>query len=256
MNAVVSEGGNMSTPIVELQNAAKDYSAGEVEISALREVNLGFEEGEYVVIMGPSGSGKSTLLNLLGCLDRLSTGRYLLAGEDISHLDDNALSEIRSRRLGFIFQSYNLIPQLNVLENIEVPLYYQDVPEREARKRATAMAERMGLGDRVHHKPAQLSGGQQQRVAIARSLVSAPLLILADEPTGNLDSKTGEEILEVIDELNTEGRTIVMVTHDEAIARRAHRIVRLMDGLVQSNTLNDDSPGDNQSTLVAKGGAS
>ncbi|MFP4379064.1 MAG: ABC transporter ATP-binding protein [Candidatus Sumerlaeia bacterium] len=225
-------------PIVELQNVAKTYVMEAVQVKALRDVNVALEEGEYVVIMGPSGSGKSTLLNLLGCLDRITEGRYLLGGEDISNLDDNRLSELRSRKLGFIFQSYNLIPQLNVIQNIEIPLYYQDIPEKEARAKATEQAERMGLGDRLFHRPMELSGGQQQRVAIARSLVSDPLLLLADEPTGNLDTKTGAEILNIIDELNDEGKTIIMVTHDEAIAHRAHRILRLRDGIIEANEWN------------------
>jgi len=222
----------MGIPIVDLQGVGKIYTMETVQVAALVDVNLRIEEGEYVVIMGPSGSGKSTLLNLLGCLDRITSGRFLLGGEDISHLEDDALSSIRSRKLGFIFQSYNLIPQINVLENIEIPLYYQDVPEKEARERARKLAVELGLGDRLDHKPPELSGGQQQRVAIARSLASDPLVILADEPTGNLDSKTGEEILRVIDDLNIKGKTIIMVTHDPAIAHRAHRIVRLMDGRV------------------------
>ncbi|HUT25041.1 MAG TPA: ABC transporter ATP-binding protein [Sumerlaeia bacterium] len=225
----------MTAPIVELRNVWKVYATEGLEVTALRDVSLAIGEGEYAVIMGASGSGKSTLLNVLGCLDRLSRGRYLLGGQDVSDLDDDMLSALRSRKLGFIFQSYNLIPQLNVLENIEAPLYYQDVPERDARRRAADLAERLGLGDRIYHKPAQLSGGQQQRVAIARSLASAPLLLLADEPTGNLDSKTGEEILRIIDELNAEGRTIIMVTHDDAVAHRAHRVVRLLDGGIQSD---------------------
>ena len=228
----------MAGPILALENAWKIYANESIEVVALKETDLAFEEGEYVVIMGPSGSGKSTLLNVLGCLDRISRGRYLLGGEDVSQLDDDQLSTIRSQRLGFIFQSYNLIPQLNVLENIEVPLYYQDVPEKEARDRATKQAVRLGLGARLKHRPFELSGGQQQRVAIARSLAADPLVILADEPTGNLDTRTGEEILTIIDELNDEGRTIVMVTHDENIAHRAHRIVVLRDGAVVRNTYN------------------
>jgi putative ABC transport system ATP-binding protein len=222
-------------PIVALERVCKTYSLADVEVLALDDVTVSIEEGEYCVIMGPSGSGKSTLLNLLGCLDRPSAGRYMLDGQDVSRLTDDALSDIRSRKIGFIFQSYNLIAQLNVLENIEIPLYYQDVAEHEARRRARIFAERMGLGDRLSHRPTQLSGGQQQRVAIARSLVNDPRIILADEPTGNLDSKTGDEILRVIDELNTEGKTIVMVTHDDEIARRAHRVVFLRDGAIQMN---------------------
>jgi putative ABC transport system ATP-binding protein len=191
--------------------------------------------------MGASGSGKSTLLNLLGCLDHLSGGEYLLGGEQISDKSDDQLSEIRSRRIGFIFQSYNLIPQLNVLENIEVPLFYQGISEIQARERAIMLAERMGLSDRLSHKPMELSGGQQQRVAIARALICDPLLMLADEPTGNLDTKTGHEILELIDELHAEGKTIVMVTHDDDIAHRAQRVVWFRDGEIISNEWNGGS---------------
>ena len=229
----------MNSPILELIGINKIYSIENMEVRALDNVDVQLMEGEYTVIMGASGSGKSTLLNLLGCLDRPTNGRYMLAGEDVSQLPDSKLSKIRSNRIGFIFQSYNLIPQLNVLENIEVPLYYQDVPEKEARRRATELAVRMGLKNRLLHRPTQLSGGQQQRVAIARSLVNDPVVMLADEPTGNLDSKTGEEILELIDELNAEGKTIVMVTHDNNIADRAHRVLFLRDGKILSNKLNE-----------------
>lgn len=228
----------MSEAIVELKSAVKEYVNGSLRVTAMRGIDLRINRGEYTVIMGSSGSGKSTCLNILGCLDRLSEGTYLLGGEDVSDFSDDQLSEIRSRRLGFIFQSYNLIPQLNVLENIEVPLFYQGVPESEARVTAEKLAERMGLSSRLSHKPMELSGGQQQRVAIARSLVCDPILMLADEPTGNLDSKTGEEILELIDELHAEGKTIVMVTHDDAVARRAQRVVRFLDGNIISNDLN------------------
>ena len=228
----------MSEPIVELKSAVKEYVNGALRVTALRGIDLRIDRGEYAVIMGASGSGKSTMLNLLGCLDHLTAGTYLLGGEDISNLDDDELSEIRSKRLGFIFQSYNLIPQLNVLENIEVPLFYQGVPESQARGTAERLARRMGLAKRLKHKPMELSGGQQQRVAIARSLVCEPILMLADEPTGNLDSKTGHEILELIDELHDEGKTIVMVTHDDALAHRAQRIVRFLDGKIISNEWN------------------
>lgn len=228
----------MSVPIVELRSAVKEYVNGSLRVAALRGIDLRIDPGEYAVVMGASGSGKSTLLNLLGCLDHLSSGDYLLGGENISQFSDNQLSEIRSRRIGFIFQSYNLIPQLNVLENIEVPLFYQGIPEAHARTKAIALAERMGLADRLKHKPMELSGGQQQRVAIARSLVCDPLLMLADEPTGNLDTKTGNEILELIDELHAEGKTIVMVTHDDDIAGRAQRVVCFRDGQIISNDWN------------------
>lgn len=225
----------MSEAIVELKGAVKEYVNGSLRVTAMRGVDLRIDRGEYAVIMGASGSGKSTCLNILGCLDRLSGGKYLLGGQDVSDLDDDQLSEIRSRRLGFIFQSYNLIPQLNVLENIEVPLFYQGVPESQARVRAEKLAKRMGLASRLKHKPMELSGGQQQRVAIARSLVCDPILMLADEPTGNLDSKTGQEILSLIDELHAEGKTIVMVTHDDELADRAQRVVRFLDGKIISN---------------------
>ncbi|QBG47095.1 ABC transporter ATP-binding protein [Verrucomicrobia bacterium S94] len=228
----------MSEAIVELKNAVKEYVNGALRVTAMKGINLRIDRGEYAVIMGASGSGKSTCLNVLGCLDRLSSGTYQLGGQDVSDLDDDELSEIRSKRLGFIFQSYNLIPQLNVLENIEVPLFYQGVHEAEARVQAKKLAKRMGLEKRLGHKPMELSGGQQQRVAIARSLVCDPLLMLADEPTGNLDSKTGNEILELLDELHAEGKTIVMVTHDDEIAHRAQRVVRFLDGNIISNEWN------------------
>jgi len=233
----------MSVPIVELRGAGKEYVSGSLRVRALRGVDLRIGPGEYAVVMGASGSGKSTLLNLLGCLDHLTEGDYLLGGQSVSRLDDDELSRIRSRRIGFIFQSYNLVPQLNVLENIGVPLFYQGVPESEARGRAAALAERMGLSDRLRHKPMELSGGQQQRVAIARSLVCDPLLMLADEPTGNLDSRTGQEILGLIDELHAEGKTIVMVTHDDAIAHRAQRVVRFADGRMVSDERNNGAAG-------------
>ena len=231
----------MSAPIVELKKAVKEYEIGALRVTALRGIDLQIHPGEYAVIMGASGSGKSTLLNLLGCLDRLTSGAYLLDGSDISGFNDDQLSEIRSRRIGFIFQSYNLIPQLNVLENIQVPLFYQGVTEAAAREKAEQLAERMGLADRLMHRPMELSGGQQQRVAIARSLVCDPILMLADEPTGNLDSKTGNEILELIDVLHAEGKTIVMVTHDDEIAHRAQRVVCFRDGTIISNEWNGEA---------------
>lgn len=225
----------MSPPIVQLQEVRKHYQMGPVVVEALRGVSFVIQPGEYLSIMGPSGCGKSTLLNVLGCLDRPTSGRYWLGGQDVSALDDDALSAIRGTRLGFVFQSYNLIPQLTVLENIEVPLFYQGWPEDRSRERARQMAERVGLGHRLHHRPYELSGGQQQRVAIARALVNDPLLILADEPTGNLDSVSGREILELFDELHAQGKTLVLVTHDPGVAERAQRILRLRDGLVESD---------------------
>jgi putative ABC transport system ATP-binding protein len=223
------------TPIVQLDDVRRSYQMGGETVQALRGLSLSIQPGEYVAIMGPSGCGKSTLLNLLGCLDRPSSGRYLLGGDDISALDDDSLSEIRGRRLGFIFQSYNLIQQLNVLENIEVPLFYQGRPEAEAREIAIQLAIRVGLERRLDHRPFELSGGQQQRVAIARALASDPILLLADEATGNLDSSSGREILDLFDELNAAGKTLVMVTHDPNTGERAKRLVRLRDGVLESD---------------------
>src|SRR5438445_460445 len=225
----------MSASIVQLENVSKTYQMGLVTVEALRGVSLEIQAGEYVSIMGPSGCGKSTMLNLLGCLDRPTSGRYRLGSEDVSQLDDDALSTVRGARLGFIFQSYNLIQQLTVVENIEVPLYYQGRPEEESRAVAAQYAQRVGLGDRLNHKPFELSGGQQQRVAIARALVNEPLVILADEPTGNLDSASGVEILKIFDDLHAQGKTIILVTHDESVSRHARRAIHLRDGLVESD---------------------
>ncbi len=224
--------------IAALEEVTKTYHMGTVTLNALQGITVNVEPGEYIAIMGPSGCGKSTLLNLLGCLDRPSSGRYLLGGDDVSMMDDDELSEIRGTRLGFIFQSYNLIQQLNVVENIEVPLYYQGLPAEESRIIATVFAERVGLGDRLYHKPFELSGGQQQRVGIARALVNDPLVILADEPTGNLDSHSGTEILALFDELHRAGKTMIMVTHDDDIGRRAQRVIRLRDGRVEEDIRN------------------
>ena len=224
--------------MVELQRVTKTYRMGSVSFNALDDVSLVVEKGEYAAIMGPSGCGKSTMLNLLGCLDRPTTGKYLLGGLDVSTLDDDDLSTVRGACLGFIFQSYNLIQQLNVVENIEVPLYYQGRHPDESREIAVALAERVGLGERVYHKPFELSGGQQQRVGIARALANSPLVLLADEPTGNLDSRSGQEILALFDELHGQGMTIIMVTHDEGIGARAQRVIRLRDGRVEEDRRN------------------
>lgn len=224
--------------IVALQKVTKTYVMGESLLHALLEIDLKVNRGEYVAIMGPSGCGKSTLLNVLGCLDKPSQGAYLLGGTDVSTLNDDALSEIRGSQLGFIFQSYNLIQQLNVLENIEVPLYYQGFSSTESSRTAKILAERVGLGTRLDHKPMELSGGQQQRVGIARALVNDPLLLLADEPTGNLDSHSGQDILNLFDELREQGKTIIMVTHDQEIGHRADRVVRLRDGRIEEDTRN------------------
>ncbi len=221
--------------IVKFENVRKTYQMGLVVVEALRGVSLEFFAGEYISIMGPSGCGKSTLLNLLGCLDRPTSGRFFLGDDDVSRLDDDALSSIRGARLGFVFQSYNLIQQLTVVENIEIPLYYQGWPEVESRALASELASRVGLETRLNHKPFELSGGQQQRVAIARALVNDPLIILADEPTGNLDSSSGAEILGLFDELNRQGKTLIMVTHDDDVAQRAGRAIRLRDGQLESD---------------------
>jgi putative ABC transport system ATP-binding protein len=221
------------TAVAELDSVTRVYRMGGEEVKALDGVTLTIEEGEYLALMGQSGSGKSTLLNLLGCLDRPSSGRYRLGGREVSELADDALSLERSRRLGFVFQSYNLIPHLTVLENIEVPMEYAGVPPRRARERAKELAARMGLSHRLHHRPTELSGGQQQRVAIARALANDPLVLLADEPTGNLDSATGREILDLLDALHTAGKTLVVVTHDTKVAARATRVIHLLDGKVE-----------------------
>jgi putative ABC transport system ATP-binding protein len=224
---------NSRNVVVRIENLQKAYYLTHMELPVLKGLDMLFYDGEYVSIMGPSGSGKSTLLNILGCLDKPTGGRYLLGDEDIATLSDDDLSAIRGRRIGFIFQSFNLISQLNILENIEVAMYYQQIPKHQRRQRALMLAERVGLADRVHHRPFELSGGQQQRVAIARSLANDPLIILADEPTGNLDSKSGAEILQMLDELNAQGKTIIVVTHDDHVASRTHRTIHLLDGRVE-----------------------
>ena len=224
--------------IAELIGVQRHYRMGDNVVRALDGVDLKILAGEYIAIMGRSGSGKSTLLNLLGCLDRPTAGQYLVGGEDVSELDDGRLSEVRGQRIGFIFQSFNLIPQLTVLENLEVPLFYQGRVGPESRAKAQRLAERVGLDGRLSHRPLELSGGQQQRVAIARALMNDPLFLLADEATGNLDSKTEDEILRLIDELHQEGVTIVIVTHNPKVAERAEKIVWLKDGRVESVEVN------------------
>ena len=222
----------MSRAIIDLADATRTYDLGRVQVHALAGASLRVDEGEFVAIIGPSGSGKSTLMNILGCLDRPTSGRYVLDGTPVEELDDDGLAVVRSRMIGFVFQSYNLLPRTSALENVATPLLYQGVPKKERLARARAALERMGLGDRLDHEPNELSGGQQQRVAIARALVTAPRLILADEPTGNLDSHTGEEVLDLFRELNAAGATIVLITHDADVAVRAGRQIHVLDGRV------------------------
>jgi putative ABC transport system ATP-binding protein len=225
-------------PILVMERLCKNYQLGSNELRVLREIDLTIHSGEYVAIMGPSGSGKSTLLNMIGCLDRPSGGDYLLGGQSVAQLDDDELSSIRGARIGFVFQSFNLIAQLNVIENIEIPMYYQGYSEQESAERARELAGLVGLADRVDHRPSELSGGQQQRVAIARALGNDPLIILADEPTGNLDSTSGADILSILDRLHSEGKTLIVVTHDEHIATKAERVIRLFDGRIATEEIN------------------
>jgi len=223
---------NNAPNAIEVRDVTKVYKSGSLEVQALRGVSFTIARGEYVAIMGPSGSGKSTLMNVLGCLDRPTTGTYLLDGVDVSALDDNALAQIRLKKLGFIFQGFNLLARTDAIKNVALPLFYAGVPARERADAAMKQLAEVGLGDRGKHKPNELSGGQQQRVAIARALVNDPAVLLADEPTGNLDSKTSVEILSLFDRLNAAGRTIIMVTHDENVASHAKRVLRMLDGLV------------------------
>ena len=221
--------------LIRLQNISRRYQMGAETIHALRGVSLEIEPAEYVAIMGPSGSGKSTLMNLIGCLDSPSSGRYELNGVDVSELDDNRLADIRNKEIGFVFQTFNLLPRSHALHNVELPLIYSGMTAEERRKVALEALSQVGLSDRIHHKPSELSGGQRQRVAIARALVNQPSLLLADEPTGNLDSKTGVEILGLFHELWEKGHTIIVVTHEEGVARSARRILRIRDGLIASD---------------------
>lgn len=227
----------LGEPILVMKDLGKSYQLGSHELKVLRNINLTIREGEYVAIMGPSGSGKSTLLNMIGCLDRPTYGDYFLGDRNVATLEDDDLSNIRGERIGFVFQSFNLIQQLNVVENIEIPMYYQGCAEQESKTRATELATMVGLEDRLDHRPFELSGGQQQRVAIARALSNDPLIILADEPTGNLDSSSGSDILDILDRLHGEGKTLIVVTHDEHIATKAQRVIRLFDGYIDKEEI-------------------
>ncbi|GII22892.1 ABC transporter ATP-binding protein [Planosporangium mesophilum] len=228
-------------PVLDVRNLVKVYGAGETQVRALRGVSLTVERGDYVAIMGSSGSGKSTLMNILGCLDIPTSGRYLLDGVDVSRLDDRQLALVRNRRIGFVFQAFNLIPRMTALSNVELPLAYAGMKAAERRHRALAALGAVGLADRAGHEPNQLSGGQQQRVAVARALVTAPALVLADEPTGNLDTRSSEDVLAVLDRLNRSGRTIVLITHEADVAAHARRLIRLVDGeIVHDEVLRRD----------------
>lgn len=224
--------------IITLHNLTKDYYLGKMVIPVLKGINLNVEKGEYVALMGPSGSGKSTLMNILGCLDVLTKGNYILNGLDVSHLDDDELARIRSKEIGFVFQTFNLLPRLTALENVALPLVYAGLARDERIEKAEKVLAAVQLADRMDHKPNEMSGGQRQRVAIARALVNNPSIILADEPTGNLDTKTSEEIMELFTEINGNGNTVIMVTHEEDIASFAKRVVRLRDGIIEKDEFN------------------
>lgn len=224
--------------IISLREIVKNYYVGTVVVKALRSVTISIDKNEYVAIMGPSGSGKSTLMNLVGCLDTATSGQYILNGTDVSKMEDNMLAEIRNQEIGFVFQTYNLLPRYSALENVMLPMVYSGIAKPQRIIRAKEVLDSLGLADRMTHKPNELSGGQRQRVAMARALVNYPSIILADEPTGNLDSKTSNDIMNVIGEIHQRGNTIILVTHEESIARRAGRIIRLFDGEVDSDTIN------------------
>jgi putative ABC transport system ATP-binding protein len=232
--------------LIEIQDVHKVYDMGDDKVRALDGVSLVIQEGEYVAIMGPSGSGKSTLMNLIGCLDTPTSGSYKLKGTEVAGMTDDELAAIRNGEIGFIFQTFNLLPRSDAVQNVELPLVYAGVTRRERRERAQDALKAVGLGDRMHHRPNEMSGGQRQRVAVARALVNRPSILMADEPTGNLDSKTGEEIMNLMDQLHAQGRTIILVTHEEDLALRAARVVRLRDGKIMSDVRN---------TPMAVGGA-
>ena len=221
--------------LIEVTKLKKTYQLGDIEVPAVRGIDMSIEKNEYLAIMGPSGSGKSTLMNIIGCLDVPTEGSYVLDSKDVSQLNDDELAEIRNRKIGFVFQTFNLLPRADALHNVELPLIYSGLPRAKRREMAESALNKVGLGDRMHHKPNELSGGQRQRVAIARALVNNPAIILADEPTGNLDSNTGEEIMEIFEQLHSAGNTIILITHEEYIANHSNRVVRLLDGLIQSD---------------------
>jgi putative ABC transport system ATP-binding protein len=226
--------------VIRTVNLAKVYRMGTEEVHALRDISITIKKGEYVALMGPSGSGKSTLMNMLGCLDTPSSGQYFLSEQDVSQMNDNQLAEVRNKEIGFVFQTFNLLPRSTALDNVCLPLIYAGKAKKERVLRGQQVLEQVGLGDRMSHRPNELSGGQRQRVAVARALVNHPAMLLADEPTGNLDSKTSIEIMGLFEEIHSNGNTIVVVTHEEKIAQHAHRIIRLKDGLVESDTLNQN----------------
>ncbi|WP_299110621.1 ABC transporter ATP-binding protein [uncultured Winogradskyella sp.] len=228
----------MSDNVIEIRNIIRDFKLGQEIVHVLKGIDLDIKRGEYVAIMGPSGSGKSTLMNLLGCLDTPTAGSYNLNGNDVSEMTDDELAEIRNTEIGFVFQTFNLLPRTTALENVALPMIYAGASKKERNERATEVLTDVGLADRMDHKPNQLSGGQRQRVAVGRALVNKPSIILADEPTGNLDSKTGTEIMALFDEIHAKGNTVIMVTHEEEIAAHAKRVIRLRDGVIESDTFN------------------